>query len=123
MLNSTIAFIPTVNPRRAKAFYGEVLELRVLSEDGFAVVFDSAGVMLRVVDVSGTKDFKPAAFTVLGWSVEDVASAVRDLTKRGVTFERFPGMEQDALGVWSSPSGAKIVWFKDPDGNLLSLTE
>jgi catechol 2,3-dioxygenase-like lactoylglutathione lyase family enzyme len=118
-----VAFVPTTNPAKARSFFEGVLNLRFVSEDPFALVFDSHGVTIRIANVSSVKGFRPAAFTILGWEVPDVASAVRELSGRGVTFERFPGMEQDSAGVWSSPSGARVAWFKDPDGNVLSLTQ
>ncbi len=118
-----IAFVPTRNPEKAREFFETTLGLRFVSDDQFALVFDANGVMIRVVDVSGVADYKPAPFTILGWSVSNVGKTVKDLQRKGVKFERFPGMEQDQLGVWSSPSGAKVAWFKDPDGNVLSLTE
>jgi catechol 2,3-dioxygenase-like lactoylglutathione lyase family enzyme len=118
-----IAFVPTRNRRKAREFFEATLGLRFISDDQFALVFDANGVMVRVVDVSGVGDYKPAPFTILGWSVSNVGKAVKDLQKNGVKFERYPGMEQDQLGVWSSPGGAKVAWFKDPDGNVLSLTE
>jgi len=67
--------------------------------------------------------FKPFPFTILGWSVDDIAKTVQGLQKRGVTFERYVGMDQDHLGIWTSPGGAAIARFKDPDGNVLSLSE
>jgi catechol 2,3-dioxygenase-like lactoylglutathione lyase family enzyme len=118
-----IAFVPTRNPKKASEFFETTLGLRFVSDDQFALVFDANGVMVRVVDVSGVADYKPAPFTILGWSVSSVGKTVKELQRKGVNFERFPGMEQDQLGVWSSPSGAKVAWFKDPDGNVLSLTE
>lgn len=118
-----IAFVPTRNPKKAREFFETTLGLRFVSDDQFAVVFDSNGVMVRVVDVSGVADYKPAPFTILGWSVRNVGKTVNALQKKGVKFERYPGMEQDQLGVWSSPGGAKVAWFKDLDGNVLSLTE
>jgi catechol 2,3-dioxygenase-like lactoylglutathione lyase family enzyme len=118
-----VAFVPTRNPARARAFYEGTLGLRFVSEDPFAVVFEANGVMIRAANVSNVKDFKPAPFTILGWLVIDIAKAVRGLNKKGLSFERFQGMDQNALGVWSSPSGAKIAWFKDPEGNLLSVTQ
>jgi catechol 2,3-dioxygenase-like lactoylglutathione lyase family enzyme len=118
-----IAFVPTRNPAKAREFFEATLGLRFISDDQFALVFDANGVMVRVVDVSGVADYKPAPFTILGWSVNNVGKTVKGLQKKGVKFERYPGMEQDQLGVWSSPSGAKVAWFKDPDGNVLSLTE
>ena len=75
--------------------------------------------MLRV---TRTERLVPQPFTVLGWRVEDATAAVQELARRGVSFERYPRLEQDDLGVWTSPSGARVAWFKDPDGNLLSVT-
>ena len=118
-----VAFIPSRDPKKAKSFFIDVLGLRLVSEDAFAVIFDSSGIAVRLVDVSSVKDFKPAAFTILGWSVEDIQQTVRGLQERGVPFERYPGMTQDDVGVWVAPSGAKVAWFKDPDGNTLSLSE
>jgi catechol 2,3-dioxygenase-like lactoylglutathione lyase family enzyme len=118
-----VAFVPTRNREKARAFYQKTLGLRFLSDDQFALVFDAHGRTLRVVDVSSVPDFKAAPFTILGWNVGDVAKIVRGLEEKGVKFERYPGMEQDKRGVWSSPSGAKVAWFKDPDGNVLSVTE
>lgn len=118
-----IAFVPTRNPAKAREFFETTLGLRFVSADQFALVFDANGVMVRVVDVSGVAEYKPAPFTILGWSVSNVGKTVKGLQKKGVKFERYPGMEQDQLGVWSSPSGAKVAWFRDVDGNVLSLTE
>jgi catechol 2,3-dioxygenase-like lactoylglutathione lyase family enzyme len=118
---SLVAFVPSRNLKKARSFYEGVLGLDFISEDQFAHVFEANGVMVRVVDVSGVKAFQPAPFTILGWRVDDIAKTVKALDKKGVQFERYAGMEQDALGVWSSPSGAKIAWFKDPDGNVLSV--
>ena len=118
-----VAFVPTRNPAKARAFYEKILGLRFVSEDPFALVFDANGVMIRIANVSSVDGFKPAPFTVLGWLVDDIPKAVKGLSEKGVKFERFAGMEQDQLGVWSSPSGAKIAWFKDPEGNVLSVTE
>src|SRR6266566_671373 len=120
MLGSTdiIAFIPTRSPERARPFYEKTLGLRFVGDDQFALVFDANAVMLRVVNVSGVPGFNPAPFTILGWSVSDIARTVKDLHEKGVKFERYEGMQQDRLGVWSSPGGAKVAWFKDPDGNV-----
>lgn len=117
-----VAFVPTTNPTKARAFYETALGLHFVSEDQFALVFDSNGVTIRIANVSGVRH-KPAAFTILGWTVTDIAETIRGLGKKGVLFERYEGMTQDALGVWKSPSGARIAWFKDPDGNVLSITE
>ena len=76
--------------------------------------------MLRIAK---TKDLATAKHTVLGWRVGDVTAKVKELVGRGVTFETFEGLPQDELGIWESPSGDQVAWFKDPDGNRLSLTE
>ena len=120
---SPVAFAPTTNPRQARDFYEGKLGLRCVSEDGFAVVFDMHGIPLRVVNVASVYEFKPAPFTILGWEVPNIEAAVKDLASRGVEFERYPGMEQDALGIWRSPSRARVAWFKDPEGNVLSVTQ
>lgn len=115
-----MTFIGTRDANRAKTFYGETLGLRLTEENPFALVFDANGIMLRVTPV---REMQPAQYTVLGWEVADVTAAVRELAGAGVVFARFPGMEQDGDGVWNSPSGARIAWFQDPDGNTLSLTQ
>ena len=118
-----IAFVPTRDPAKARPFYESTLGLEFISADPFALVFNAHGTKLRVVDVSNVKDFRPAPFTIVGWQVTTVSDSVGDLLKKGVRFERFPGMGQDAQGIWQSPSGAKVAWFKDPDGNILSITQ
>ncbi len=116
-----IGLVAIVDVERAKEFYRDTLGLRLVSEEPpFALVFDANGIMLRLVMA---KQLPPAHGTVLGWSVPDIAATVKDLNQAGVAFERFDGMKQDELGVWASPSGAEIAWFKDPDGNTLSVTE
>jgi catechol 2,3-dioxygenase-like lactoylglutathione lyase family enzyme len=115
-----IAFVPTVDFGPAQAFYEATLGLSLLAKDDVALLFESGGARIRVALV-GT--FTPAAFTILGWRVPDLVPAVAALAGRGVKFERYPGMKQDATGVWQAPSGAKVAWFKDPDGNVLSLSE
>jgi catechol 2,3-dioxygenase-like lactoylglutathione lyase family enzyme len=117
---SIIAFVATTDQARAREFYAKTLGLRLVSQDGFALAFDAGGTMLRVASV---KELKPAGYTVLGWLVPDIATAIRDLAAKGVSFQRFGFFEQDELGVWCAPSGAKVAWFLDPDGNTLSLTE
>lgn len=115
-----VAFIATVDVVRAKVFYGEVLGLRLLSEDAFGLVFDASGTKLRV---SVVRELQPAGYTVLGWMVPDIRYAVQELSQRSVVFQRFEGVEQDEQGIWSAPGGAKVAWFRDPDGNTLSLTQ
>jgi catechol 2,3-dioxygenase-like lactoylglutathione lyase family enzyme len=118
-----VAFVPTKNPDKARQFYEKTLGLKFIADDKFALVFESKRVMIRVVDISGFRDYKPPQFTVLGWDVDDIGKTVGGLQERGVKFERYPGLEQDALGVWTAPGNAKVAWFKDPDGNTLSLSQ
>ena len=113
-----MAFVAATSLADARRFYGEVLGLRLVSEDEYGLMFEGGGTQLRVALV---QDLTPAGYTVLGWSVGDVSQAVRELSKRGVATERFGFMEQDADGVWTAPGGAKIAWFKDPFGNTLSV--
>jgi catechol 2,3-dioxygenase-like lactoylglutathione lyase family enzyme len=117
-----ISFAPTTDPVKARAFYEGVLGLRLASDEApFALVFDANGTMLRVTTVH---EHHPDPFTVLGWRVEDIQTAVERLVAAGVVFLRYPGMnDADAHSIWNAPSGARVVWFKDPDGNVLSLTQ
>jgi catechol 2,3-dioxygenase-like lactoylglutathione lyase family enzyme len=114
-----VAFLQTRDKVQCKKFLADVLGLRFLRDDGFALVFDSHGVMLRVAE---NKNLTPQQGTVLGWEVDDISNTARALTERGVHFERF-GMPQDELGIWTTPTGDRVAWFKDPDGNLLSLSQ
>lgn len=111
-------FIPTKSFGVAKAFYGETLGLKLIAEEPYALVFECGGTRIRVVEV---KAYVPFAFTLLGWEVDDLERTVTALAKGGVAFERYPWMEQDSLGIWTAPNGAQVAWFKDPDGNVLSL--
>lgn len=122
MLGSTniVAFIPIKDAEKARAFYEGVLGLRFANEDGFALVFEANGIMIRAAKM---KDFTPAQFTILGWEVSSIGDIVRALQSRGVHFENFGFLKQDELGIWTSPAGARVAWFKDPDGNLLSVSE
>src|SRR5437868_1615537 len=98
-----IAFIPTRDPPTSRNFYELTLGLTFISEDPFALVFNANGVTLRIANVSTVKDFKPAPFTILGWQVPNAEQAVRALHEKGIQFERFGGMDQNALGIWRSP--------------------
>lgn len=123
MLNDTgkvVGFVPTVQPEKARSFYEGVLKLPLISADSFASVFNANGTMLRVTKVA---EFKPHPFTILGWAVADVNTTVLDLQAQGVRFEKYAGMNQDERGIWTSPNGAKVAWFKDPDGNVLGITQ
>jgi len=122
MLGSTdvMAFVATTDAAKAKAFYGDRLGLRFIADDSFALIFDANGTMLRIQKVH---QFAKAPFTVLGWQVTDIAATVGDLRRNGVAFERVPGIPQDDLGVWTAGNGDKVAWFKDPEGNILSVTQ
>ena len=114
------AFLATSNPGRCKLFYARTLGLRLVEDDQFALVFDSAGVPLRIQKVDAVTAHP---FTALGWQVRGIRRIVTGLARRGVVFERYPFLEQDDHSVWLAPSGTSVAWFKDPDGNLLSLSE
>jgi catechol 2,3-dioxygenase-like lactoylglutathione lyase family enzyme len=118
--HNIIAFVPTTDSQRAREFYEQKLGLKFVSDDAFALVFDANGIMVRVVKL---KEHTPAQFTILGWEVPDAQQAVSELRGRGVQFERYPWAQQDELGIWTAPGGAKVAWFKDPDGNVLSLSQ
>jgi catechol 2,3-dioxygenase-like lactoylglutathione lyase family enzyme len=115
-----VAFVSTTNADRARAFYRDTLGLRLASEDGFALVFDSGGAPLRV---ALAKEVKPAPYTVLAWDVKDIRATVLELKKAGVTFEIFGFFKQDDLGIWTAPDGSQVAWFKDPEGNILGVAQ
>jgi catechol 2,3-dioxygenase-like lactoylglutathione lyase family enzyme len=116
---SLVAFLVTTDATRARAFYEGALGLTFVSEDEFALVLTTQGTKVRVTKM---KEWSPLPFTVLGWDVADVDASARQLVARGVRLERYGFLEQDEAGVWTAPSGTKVVWFKDPDGNTLSLS-
>ena len=115
-----IAFVTVTDATRARRFYGETLGLALVDESPFALQFDCAGTMLRVALASHVE---AAPYTVLGWRVDDIAATLQALAGRGIPAEIFDGLGQSADGVWQAPGGASIAWFKDPDGNLLSITQ
>ena len=115
-----VASVGTEDLERSHAFYGEVLGLRRVETTPFANVYDAGGTTLRVTLVDRAAR---VPYTVLGWTIPDMAAAMDDLATRGVAFERYEGLDQDAAGVWTAPGGARIAWFRDPDGNVLSLTQ
>jgi len=122
MLGSTniVAFVPTQDPTKARAFYEGVLGLRFVKDDGFATVLDANGIMVRVAKVP---QFTPAQFTILGWEVADIRKTVESLQEKGIRCEKFGFLEQDELGIWTAPAGDKVAWFKDRDGNILSISQ
>jgi catechol 2,3-dioxygenase-like lactoylglutathione lyase family enzyme len=122
MLGSTniVAFVPIKDPDKARAFYEGVIGLRFVKDDGFALVFDANGIMVRMARV---QQFTPMPFTILGWQVKEIEKIAAELQAEGVPFERFGFFKQDDLGIWTAPTGDKVAWFKDPDGNMLSISQ
>ncbi|HEV2364685.1 MAG TPA: VOC family protein [Caulobacteraceae bacterium] len=114
-----VAFLATSNPEAARGFYGGVLELTLLFDEEHLMVFESGAsrVALQKAD-----KVNPPHGTALGWNVKDIRGTMAALSARGVTFERYPGMQQDEQGVWSPVPGQGVAWFKDPDSNTLSLS-
>ena len=117
-----VILLATVKKEESRNFYEEVLGLEFVKDDGFALVFNAGGNILRI---SSVQEFVPHNFSILAWEVEDIASEIKVLAEKGVKFEiyDFPWMKQDELGIWAAPDNTKVAWFKDPDGNLLSLVQ
>jgi catechol 2,3-dioxygenase-like lactoylglutathione lyase family enzyme len=118
--NPIIAFIPTKDAARARVFYEELLGLRFVSDDSFALVMDANGTMIRITRVG---EFAPFQFTILGWQVEDIHQTVAQMASKGLQFTHYGFLKQSEDGVWTAPDGAKVAWFLDPDGNTLSLSQ
>ena len=119
----TIGFIPTQNAEVARAFYQDTLGLRFESDDDFALVFSvgpAPGTMLRVIRAG---EFTPAPYTLFGWEASDIEQTIDDLNAKGVRFLRYGFLQQDDRAIWHAPNGDKVAWFKDPDGNTLSLSQ
>ena len=119
-----MAFVGTTNPERAKAFYGDVLGLKLVEDAWWAIIYEVGGIHLHIE--KPREKFTPVPFTALGWKVPDIKATVAQLAKKGVKFERIPELQQqqDAAGIWTTPDGVgKVAWFKDPDGNTLSITQ
>ena len=117
-----MAFVGTMDPERAKIFYRDVLGLKFIEDAWWAIVFEAGGTRIQIE--KAREKFTPVPFTALGWSVPDIAAEVARLSKNGVVFERFKELPQDDAGIWTTPDGVgKVAWFKDPDGNTLSLTQ
>jgi catechol 2,3-dioxygenase-like lactoylglutathione lyase family enzyme len=115
-----VVFVASSDLEASGRFYGGTLGLRLVDSTELARVYDAGGTELRVTRVE-----RPASapYTVLGWRVNDIAVAMRELAGEGVSFARYAGMTQDEHGVWTSPSGALVAWFEDPDRNTLSLVQ
>jgi catechol 2,3-dioxygenase-like lactoylglutathione lyase family enzyme len=113
-------FLATANPKQSRVFYERVLGLTFVADEPPALVFQVGQSMLRIQKV---ERIHRAPYTALGWSVSDIRQTVQQLGAAGVVFERYEGMNQDLDGIWRAPSGASVAWFKDPDGQTLSLTQ
>jgi catechol 2,3-dioxygenase-like lactoylglutathione lyase family enzyme len=112
-------FVRITDPERARHFYEQVLGLTFEYENPYVSVFRSGD---TTIIAQRMKEVAPIASTVLGWEVKDIEKVVAFLRDRGVVFEKYPYMDQDTLGIWKSPAG-KVAWFKDPDGNVLAVSE
>jgi catechol 2,3-dioxygenase-like lactoylglutathione lyase family enzyme len=115
-----VAFLATRDGERARPFYEATLGLRLVSDEPWAMVFEAGGTTVRIQKLD---EFEPHTFTSLGWLVPDIDAAMDELAQRSVRFEHYRGLDQDERGVWRSPSGARVAWFRDPDGNTLSITQ
>ena len=122
MLSSSklVGFVPTKDSQKARAFYEGKLGFQFVSDDQFALVMRAGDTMIRIAKA---QDFTPAPYTVLGWEVQDIDAIVRWLTQRGVVFEKYPFVQDRELGIWTTPGGDKVAWFKDADGNVLSVSQ
>jgi hypothetical protein len=103
------AFVPTTKPNKAKSFYKNILGLKLLAEDNYALEFDANGTPLRVIIV---QEINPREFTALGWNVDNIAATIKLLNKKGVYCEKYEFLDQDNSGIWISPGGSKVAWFK-----------
>ncbi|MGO8814346.1 MAG: VOC family protein [Terriglobia bacterium] len=118
--NKMVGFVPTKDSAKAREFYEGKLGFQFVSDDPFALVVKAGESSIRIAKA---KEFTPAPYTVLGWEVPDVAAVVRWLTDRGVVFEEYAFVQDQELGIWTTPNGDKVAWFKDPDGNVLSVSQ
>ncbi len=115
-----VGFIATAAPGKSQAFYESTLGLQLLEDSPFALVFKAGSTTIRVQKV---RRVERSGYTALGWQVSNIARTVEELAVRGVRFERYDGMNQNESGIWLTPDGSQVAWFKDPDGNTLSITE
>jgi catechol 2,3-dioxygenase-like lactoylglutathione lyase family enzyme len=118
--SALVAFIPTLDAGRARAFYESTLGLCVVADTPFALILDSRGTTIRIQKV---ETFTPHPFTALGWQVADIVATMGELRGRGVAFQRYASMPQDQAGIWTAPDGTRVAWFKDPDGNTLAVSQ
>jgi catechol 2,3-dioxygenase-like lactoylglutathione lyase family enzyme len=117
--NKIIGFVLTTDFARARDFYEGKLGLQFVGQDDFALVLSAGGNMIRIAKAP---EFTPLHSTVLGWEVTDIEAEAKWLESRGVQLEKYPWVQSET-GIWSAPGGDKVAWFKDPDGNVLSLSQ
>ena len=115
-----VGFVPTTDYDQARGFYEGKLGFKFVSLDQYALVMSVGGHMVRIAKVP---NFKPLQGTILGWEVKDITKTVEWLNGRGVTPEKYPFVQDKNLGIWTTPNGDKVAWFKDPDGNILSVSQ
>jgi catechol 2,3-dioxygenase-like lactoylglutathione lyase family enzyme len=115
-----IGFVPTRDSKRSREFYEGKLGFQFVSDDQFALVMQAGESMIRIAKAG---NFTPAQYTVMGWEVADIEAMVKWLGGRGVAFEKYPFVQDQESGIWTTPNGDKVAWFKDPDGNVLSLSQ
>ena len=115
-----IGFVLTKDYDQARAFYEGKLGLEFVSLDQYAMVMKAGGHMIRIAKVP---NFTPLQGTILGWEVEKIDAVAAWLRDRGVIVEKYPFVQDRELGIWTTPNGDKVAWFKDPDGNILSISQ
>jgi catechol 2,3-dioxygenase-like lactoylglutathione lyase family enzyme len=115
-----VGFILTKDYEAARAFYEGKLGFEFVSLDQFALVMRTEKNMIRIVKVPTLTALRS---TVLGWEVDDIETIVTWLAGRGVVFEKYPFVQDQERGIWTTPNGDKVAWFKDPDGNVLSVSQ
>ncbi len=116
-----VAFVNVSDREKGRAFYHDTLGLALKAEDDFGEFYTFGAARLRLTPIPGHKGHD---HPVAGWQVPDIAATAAALAERGVALTIYPGMGQDERGIWSTPDGmVKLAWFRDPDGNCLSLNQ
>ena len=121
--SAPIAFIPTAKPEEARRFYEQTLGLTFVTDNDFAMVFHVGAQPQTMLRIVRARDFSPAAYTIFGWAVNDIEQSVDELLAQGIVFLRYGYFEQDKRLIWNAPDGSRVAWFKDPDGNTLSISQ
>lgn len=115
-----VGFVPTKDYDKARAFYEGKLGFQFVSLDQFALVVRVGGHNIRIAKVP---NFTPLQGTILGWEVNNIEATATWLRDKGVPLEKYPFVQDRELGIWTTPNGDKVGWFKDPDGNILSISQ